>query len=107
MEKIRLGISARLPGEPVRFLTAATSGITLSRTPWGTMCGIAARVCAPEGSGQSAAWGCPGSYAPGGATWSRLMTVRTKIDLTDRMVTWARKRVEELALRGPVRLIIC
>ena len=26
----------------------------------------------------------------------RLMTVRTKVDLTDRMVTWARKRVEEL-----------
>ena len=92
MQKIRLGISACLLGEPVRFdgghqwdrFITDTLGQYVEFVP----------VC-PEAE---CGLGVPreAMRLVGDPEAPRLMTVRTKIDLTDRMVTWARKRVEEL-----------
>ena len=99
MEKIRLGISACLLGEPVRFdgghqwdrFITDTLGQYVEFVP----------VC-PEAE---CGLGVPreAMRLVGDPDAPHLVTVRTKIDLTDRMVTWARKRVEELEqedLRG-------
>jgi uncharacterized protein YbgA (DUF1722 family)/uncharacterized protein YbbK (DUF523 family) len=93
MQKIRLGISACLLGEPVRFdgghqwdrFITDTLGQYVEFVP----------VC-PEAE---CGLGVPreAMRLVGDPEAPRLMTVRTKVDLTDRMVTWARKRVEELA----------
>ena len=92
MQKIRLGISACLLGEPVRFdgghqwdrFITDTLGQYVEFVP----------VC-PEAE---CGLGVPreAMRLVGDPEAPRLMTVRTKVDLTDRMVTWARKRVEEL-----------
>ena len=92
MEKIRLGISACLLGEPVRFdgghqwdhFITDTLGQYVDFVP----------VC-PEAE---CGLGVPreAMRLVGDPEAPRLVTVRTKVDLTDRMVTWARKRVEEL-----------
>jgi len=99
MEKIRLGISACLLGEPVRFdgghqwdrFITDTLGQYVEFVP----------VC-PE---VECGLGVPreAMRLVGDPEAPRLMTVRTKVDLTERLVTWARKRVEELEqenLRG-------
>ena len=99
MEKIRLGISACLLGEPVRFdgghqwdrFITDTLGQYVEFVP----------VC-PEAE---CGLGVPreAMRLVGDPDAPRLVTVRTKVDLTDRMVTWARKRVRELEredLRG-------
>jgi len=92
MEKIRLGISACLLGQPVRF----DGGHKLDRFITDTLgkyvefvpvcpeveCGLGAPREAMRLVGDPAA--------------PRLMTVRTKVDLTDRMAAWAEKRVQEL-----------
>jgi uncharacterized protein YbgA (DUF1722 family)/uncharacterized protein YbbK (DUF523 family) len=93
MEKIRLGISACLLGEPVRFdgghqwdrFITDTLGQYVEFVP----------VC-PEAE---CGLGVPreAMRLVGDPEAPRLLTVRTKVDLTDRMVTWTRKRVEELA----------
>jgi uncharacterized protein YbgA (DUF1722 family)/uncharacterized protein YbbK (DUF523 family) len=93
MDKIRLGISACLLGEPVRFdgghqwdhFITDTLGRYVDFVP----------VC-PEAE---CGLGVPreAMRLVGDPVAPRLMTIRTKVDLTDRMVTWARKRVEELA----------
>ncbi len=93
MEKIRLGISACLLGEPVRFdgghqwdhFITDTLGHYVEFVP----------VC-PEAE---CGLGVPreAMRLVGDPEAPRLMTVRTKVDLTDRMIAWARKRVEELA----------
>jgi uncharacterized protein YbgA (DUF1722 family)/uncharacterized protein YbbK (DUF523 family) len=99
MQKIRLGISACLLGEPVRFdgghqwdhFITDTLGQYVEFVP----------VC-PE---VECGLGVPreAMRLVGDPDTPRLMTVRTKIDLTERLVTWARKRVHELEqedLRG-------
>jgi uncharacterized protein YbgA (DUF1722 family)/uncharacterized protein YbbK (DUF523 family) len=99
MQKIRLGISACLLGEPVRF----DGGHRLDRFITDTLGEYVefVPVC-PEAE---CGLGVPreAMRLVGDPEAPRLMTVRTKVDLTDRMVTWARKRVAELEqedLRG-------
>jgi uncharacterized protein YbgA (DUF1722 family)/uncharacterized protein YbbK (DUF523 family) len=99
MEKIRLGISACLLGEPVRF----DGGHKLDRFITDTLGNYVefVPVC-PEaecglGVPREAMRLVGDPEAPG------LLTVRTKVDLTERLQTWARKRVVELEqedLRG-------
>ena len=99
MEKIRLGISACLLGEPVRFdgghksdrFIRDTLGKYVEFVP----------VC-PEAE---CGLGVPreAMRLVGDPEAPRLMTVRTKVDHTERLKTWARKRVGELEqedLRG-------
>ena len=99
MQKIRLGISACLLGEPVRFdgghqwdrFITDTLGQYVEFVP----------VC-PEAE---CGLGVPreAMRLVGEPEAPRLVTVRTKVDLTERMQTWARKRVRELEqedLRG-------
>ncbi|MGA9755482.1 MAG: DUF523 domain-containing protein [Desulfobaccales bacterium] len=92
MQKIRLGISACLLGQKVRFdgghrwdrFITETLGNYVEFVP----------VC-PE---VECGLGVPreAMRLVGDPEAPRLMTVRTKIDLTERMVTWAKKRVQEL-----------
>jgi uncharacterized protein YbgA (DUF1722 family)/uncharacterized protein YbbK (DUF523 family) len=92
MQKIRLGISACLLGQEVRFdgghqldrFITATLGRYVEFVP----------VC-PE---VECGLGVPreAMRLVGDPEAPRLMTVRTKIDHTERMVTWAQKRVQEL-----------
>jgi uncharacterized protein YbgA (DUF1722 family)/uncharacterized protein YbbK (DUF523 family) len=92
MQKIRLGISACLLGQEVRFdgghqwdrFITDTLGQYVEYVP----------VC-PE---VECGLGVPreAMRLVGDPETPRLMTVRTKIDHTERMVTWARQRVQEL-----------
>ncbi len=92
MHKIRLGISACLLGEPVRFdgghqwdrFITDTLGKYVEFVP----------VC-PE---VECGLGVPreAMRLVGDPEAPRLVTVRTKVDLTERLVAWARKRVGEL-----------
>jgi uncharacterized protein YbgA (DUF1722 family)/uncharacterized protein YbbK (DUF523 family) len=96
MKKIRLGISACLLGEPVRFdgshqwdrFITDTLGNYVEFVP----------VC-PEAE---CGLGVPreAMRLVGNPEAPRLVTVRTKVDLTDRMLAWARKRVGELEQEG-------
>ena len=92
MEKIRLGISACLLGEPVRF----DGGHQLDRFITDTLGKYVEffPVC-PE---VECGLGVPreAMRLVGDPEAPRLMTVRTKVDLTHRMLTWAQKRVGEL-----------
>jgi uncharacterized protein YbgA (DUF1722 family)/uncharacterized protein YbbK (DUF523 family) len=92
MEKIRLGISACLLGESVRF----DGGHKLDRFITDTLGKYVefVPVC-PE---VECGLGVPreAMRLVGDPAAPRLMTVRTKVDLTERMVAWARKRVQEL-----------
>jgi uncharacterized protein YbgA (DUF1722 family)/uncharacterized protein YbbK (DUF523 family) len=99
MQKVRLGISACLLGESVRFdgghrwdrFITDTLGQYMEFVP----------VC-PE---VECGLGVPreAMRLVGDPEAPRLVTIRTKADLTERMQTWARKRVQELEqedLRG-------
>jgi uncharacterized protein YbgA (DUF1722 family)/uncharacterized protein YbbK (DUF523 family) len=92
MEKIRLGISACLLGESTRF----DGGHQLDRFITGTLGQYLEffPVC-PE---VECGLGVPreAMRLVGDPEAPRLMTVRTKVDLTHRMLTWAQKRVGEL-----------
>jgi len=92
MEKIRLGISACLLGEPVRF----DGGHKLDRFITDTLGKYVEffPVC-PE---VECGLGVPreAMRLVGNPEAPRLVTVRTKVNLTDRMLTWAKKRVGEL-----------
>jgi len=92
MEKIRLGISACLLGESVRF----DGGHKLDRFITDTLGKYVefVPVC-PE---VECGLGVPreAMRLVGHPEAPRLMTVRTKVDLTERMVAFARKRVQEL-----------
>jgi uncharacterized protein YbgA (DUF1722 family)/uncharacterized protein YbbK (DUF523 family) len=92
MEKIRLGISACLLGESVRF----DGGHKLDRFITDTLGKYVefVPVC-PE---VECGLGVPreAMRLVGDPAAPRLMTVRTKVDLTDRLAAWARKRVQEL-----------
>jgi uncharacterized protein YbgA (DUF1722 family)/uncharacterized protein YbbK (DUF523 family) len=96
MEKIRLGISACLLGEPVRF----DGGHQWDRFITDTLGKYAefVPVC-PEAE---CGLGVPreAMRLAGNPETPRLVTIRTKVDLTDRMVAWARKRVGELEQEG-------
>jgi uncharacterized protein YbgA (DUF1722 family)/uncharacterized protein YbbK (DUF523 family) len=92
MPKLRLGISACLLGQPVRFdgghqqdrFITDTLGRYVEFVP----------VC-PE---VECGLGVPreAMRLVGDPEAPRLMAVRTRVDLTDRMLAWARKRVQEL-----------
>jgi uncharacterized protein YbgA (DUF1722 family)/uncharacterized protein YbbK (DUF523 family) len=92
MQKLRLGISACLLGAPVRFdgghqqdrFITDTLGKYVEFVP----------VC-PE---VECGLGVPreAMRLVGDPEAPRLMTVRTRVDFTDRMVTWARERVHQL-----------
>jgi uncharacterized protein YbgA (DUF1722 family)/uncharacterized protein YbbK (DUF523 family) len=92
MDKIRIGVSACLMGEPVRYdgghahdrYVTDTLGRYVEFVP----------VC-PE---TEAGLGVPREpmRLVGDPESPRLITVRTKRDMTDILVTWARKRVMEL-----------
>jgi uncharacterized protein YbgA (DUF1722 family)/uncharacterized protein YbbK (DUF523 family) len=92
MEKIRLGISACLLGQPVRF----DGGHKLDRFITDTLGKYVefVPVC-PE---VECGLGVPreAMRLVGDPEAPHLMTVRTKVDFTARMVAWARKRVQEL-----------
>ncbi len=100
MQKIRLGISACLLGEPVRF----DGGHQLDRFITDTLGKYVefVPVC-PE---VECGLGVPreAMRLVGDPEAPRLVTVRTKVDLTDRLVTWARKRVGELEQEDLLRL---
>lgn len=92
MNTIRLGISTCLLGEPVRYdgghkrdrFITDTLGQYVEFVP----------VC-PE---TECGLGIPreSMHLAGNPASPRLVTTRTKVDHTDRMVAWARKRLEEL-----------
>jgi uncharacterized protein YbgA (DUF1722 family)/uncharacterized protein YbbK (DUF523 family) len=96
MEKIRLGISSCLLGENVRydgwnrhdrFLTD-TLGQYVEYIP----------VCPEVGCGLPAPR--EAMRLEGDSDSPRLMTIRTRQDMTDRMQAWSRKRVKELEKDG-------
>ena len=92
MEKIRLGVSTCLLGEPVRYdgghahdrYVTETLGRYLEFVP----------VC-PE---TEAGLGIPREpmRLVGNPESPRLLTIKTKKDMTDTLLTWARRRVREL-----------
>jgi uncharacterized protein YbgA (DUF1722 family)/uncharacterized protein YbbK (DUF523 family) len=91
-EKIRLGVSACLLGEPVRF----DGGHKLDRFITGTLGTYVefVPVC-PE---VEAGFGVPREtmHLEGDPAAPRLVTSRTKRDVTDQMLTWAHRRVADL-----------
>ncbi len=93
MEKIRLGISACLLGEPVRY----DGGHKLDRFLRDTLGKYVdyVSVCPEKECGM----GVPreSMRLEGTPECPRLVTVRTKKDKTDMMTQWARKRLDELA----------
>lgn len=96
MEKIRLGISACLLGQEVRF----DGGHQLDRFITDTLGRYVefVPVC-PE---VECGLGVPreAMRLVGDPALPRLVTVRTKIDHTERMLAWAQNRVSELAQEG-------
>jgi len=96
MEKIRLGISTCLLGENVRY----DGGHKLDRFLTDTLGQyvVYVPVC-PE-----VECGLPipreSMHLEGDPESPRLVTLRTKLDMTERMVNWAKKRVVELEKEG-------
>jgi uncharacterized protein YbgA (DUF1722 family)/uncharacterized protein YbbK (DUF523 family) len=96
MEKIRLGISACLLGENVRY----DGGHKLDRFLTDTLGQYVEYVpVCPE-----VECGLPtpreSMHLEGDPEFPRLVTSRTKQDLTERMVSWAKKRIIELEKEG-------
>ncbi|HUX03047.1 MAG: DUF523 domain-containing protein [Phycisphaerae bacterium] len=95
-EKIRLGASACLLGEPVRYDGGHKRDAYLVETlgrfvEWVPVCPeVECGLSVPREAMQLE--GDPAS--------PRLVTIRTHVDHTDRMLSWARRRVEELAEGG-------
>jgi uncharacterized protein YbgA (DUF1722 family)/uncharacterized protein YbbK (DUF523 family) len=92
MEKIKLGISACLLGENVRY----DGGHKLDRFLTDTLGQYVEYVpVCPE---VECGLGVPreSMHLEGNPDSPRLVTIRTKQDMTDRMVQWARNRVSEL-----------
>ena len=95
-KKIRLGISSCLLGEPVRYDGGHRRDAYLVETlgrfvQWVPVC--------PE-----VECGLPvpreAMHLVGDPALPRLVTIRTHVDQTERMLVWARRRVEELAAGG-------
>lgn len=96
MEKVRLGISKCLLGEPVRY----DGGHKLDRFLRDTLGQYVEYVpVCPE---LECGFGIPreSMHLEGDPEAPRLVTTRTRRDLTDRMVTWARQRLAELEREG-------
>ena len=96
MEKIKLGISTCLLGENVRY----DGGHKLDRFLTDTLGQYVEYVpVCPE---VECGLGVPreSMHLEGDPDSPRLVTIRTKQDMTDRMVTWAKKRVVELEKEG-------
>ena len=96
MEKIKLGISACLLGENVRY----DGGHKLDRFLTDTLGQyVEYVVVCPE-----VECGLPvpreSMHLEGDPISPRLVTIRTKQDMTDRMIKWAQKRVAELEKEG-------
>jgi uncharacterized protein YbgA (DUF1722 family)/uncharacterized protein YbbK (DUF523 family) len=94
MEKIKLGISACLLGENVRY----DGGHKLDRFLTDTLGQYVEYVpVCPE---VECGLGVPreSMHLEGNPDSPRLVTIRTKQDMTDRMVQWARNRVSELEM---------
>jgi uncharacterized protein YbgA (DUF1722 family)/uncharacterized protein YbbK (DUF523 family) len=96
MEKIKLGISTCLLGENVRY----DGGHKLDRFLTDTLGQYVEYVpVCPE-----VECGLPipreAMHLEGDTDFPRLVTIRTKQDMTDRMVQWARNRVSELEKEG-------
>jgi uncharacterized protein YbgA (DUF1722 family)/uncharacterized protein YbbK (DUF523 family) len=92
MENVRLGISTCLLGEPVRY----DGGHRLDRFVRDTLGQYVEYVpICPE---VECGFGVPreSMHLEGDPQEARLVTSRTKRDVTDQMVVWARKRVAEL-----------
>jgi uncharacterized protein YbgA (DUF1722 family)/uncharacterized protein YbbK (DUF523 family) len=93
MEKIKLGISSCLLGEKVRFDGDHQWDRFLTDTLGNYVEFVA--VCPEVESGLSVPR--EAMRLVGDPAQPRLLTVRTGIDHTERLVTWARRRVQELA----------
>jgi uncharacterized protein YbgA (DUF1722 family)/uncharacterized protein YbbK (DUF523 family) len=96
MEKIKLGISTCLLGENVRY----DGGHKLDRYLTDTLGQYVEYVpVCPE---VECGLGVPreSMHLEGDPESPRLVTIRTKQDMTDRMVSWAKKRVVELEKEG-------
>jgi uncharacterized protein YbgA (DUF1722 family)/uncharacterized protein YbbK (DUF523 family) len=96
MEKIKLGISTCLLGENVRY----DGGHKLDRFLTDTLGQYVEYVpVCPE---VECGLGVPreSMHLEGDPESPRLVTIRTKQDMTDRMVSWAKKRVVELEKEG-------
>src|SRR4030042_6931159 len=96
MEKIKLGISACLLGESVRY----DGGHKLDRFLTDTLGQYVEYVpVCPE---VECGLGVPreSMHLEGDPESPRLVTIRTKQDMTDRMVKWTQKRVVELEKEG-------
>jgi uncharacterized protein YbgA (DUF1722 family)/uncharacterized protein YbbK (DUF523 family) len=96
MEKIKLGISTCLLGENVRY----DGGHKLDRFLTDTLGQYVEYVpVCPE---VECGLGVPreSMHLEGDPDSPRLVTIRTKQDITDRMVSWAKKRVVELEKEG-------
>ena len=96
MEKIKLGISTCLLGENVRY----DGGHKLDRFLTGTLGQYVAYIpVCPE-----VECGLPipreSMHLEGDLESPRLVTSRTKQDMTERMVSWSEKRVVELEKEG-------
>src|SRR4030043_1436513 len=92
MEKIKLGISACLLGENVRY----DGGHKLDRFLTDSLGQYV--ECVPVCPEVECGLGVPreSMHLEGDPDSPRLVTIRTKQDMTDRMVRWAMKRVAEL-----------
>jgi len=92
MEKIKLGISACLLGENVRY----DGGYKLDRFLTDTLGQYVeyVPVCPEVECGLSVPR--ESMHLAGDPDSPRLVTIRTKQDMTDRMIQWARKRISEL-----------
>jgi len=95
-EKIRLGISACLLGEPVRYDGGHKRDAYLAETlgrfvQWVPVCPeVECGLSVPREA----------MHLVGDPASPRLVTIRTRVDHTRRMLSWARRRVEELAAGG-------
>ena len=96
MEKIRLGISACLLGENVRYDGGHKLDLFLTETLGQYVEYVP--VCPEVESGLPVPR--ESMHLEGNPDSPRLMTIRTKQDLTERMIQWARKRVAGLEKEG-------
>ncbi|MGB2998881.1 MAG: DUF523 and DUF1722 domain-containing protein [Phycisphaerae bacterium] len=92
-EKIRLGVSACLLGERVRYdgghrHNRYLTGTLGRRVEWVPVCPeVECGLSVPREA----------MHLEGDPASPRLVTIRTHVDHTDRMLAWVRRRVEELA----------
>jgi len=95
-DRIRLGISSCLLGERVRYDGGHKHDAYLAETlgqfvEWIPVCPeVECGLSVPREA----------MHLEGDPASPRLVTIRTRVDQTERMLSWARRRVEELARAG-------